>query len=48
MLKRVMTMIIGITILVAIFVLDGLNIVSGPIFFNIALSIVSLMMTHEL
>lgn len=47
MLKRVMTMIIGIAILVAIFILDSLKLVSGPIFFNIALSIVSLMMTYE-
>ena len=47
MLKRVMTTFIGVAVLVAIFVLDSLNIVNGPIFFNIALTIVSLMMTHE-
>ena len=47
MLKRVMTMIIGIAVLVAIFVLDSLGFVSGPIFFNIALAMVSLMMIHE-
>lgn len=47
MLKRVMTMIIGIAILVGIFVLDGLKLVEGPIFFNIALAIVTLMMTYE-
>ena len=42
-----MTMIIGISIRVAIFILDNFNLVRGPIFFNIALAIVSLMMTHE-
>lgn len=47
MLKRVMTTLIGIAVLVAIFILDSLNIVNGPIFFNIALTIVALMMTHE-
>ena len=47
MLKRVMTMLIGIAVIVAIFVLDGLSLVNGPIFFNIALAIISLMMTYE-
>lgn len=47
MLKRVMTMLIGIAILIAIFVLDSINLVNGPIFFNIALSIVSVMMIQE-
>ena len=47
MLKRVMSTLVGVAVLVAIFILDSLNIVKGPIFFNIALTIVSLMMTHE-
>lgn len=48
MLKRVMTMLIGIAIIVAIFLLDGFKIVSdSPIFFNVAISIISLMMTYE-
>lgn len=47
MLKRTMTTLIGIAILVAIFVLDSLNLVAGPLFFNIALAIVSIMMTYE-
>lgn len=47
MLKRVMTTLIGIVVLVAIFILDSLNIINGPIFFNVALTSVALMMTHE-
>lgn len=47
MLKRVLTMIIGIGVLVAIFVLDSFQWVNGALFFNIALTIVSLMMTYE-
>lgn len=47
MLKRVMTMLIGIAILVAIFVLDGMNFINGPVFFNIALAVVSSMMINE-
>lgn len=42
-----MTTLIGIAILVGIFVLDSLNIVGTPIFFNIALAIVSFMMMRE-
>ena len=47
MLKRVMTMLIGIAIIIAIFVLDSINLVKGPIFFNIALTVISLMMMYE-
>jgi len=47
MLKRVMTTIIGVAVIVAIFLLDSLNIFQGPVFFNIAITIISLMMTHE-
>lgn len=47
MLKRVLTMVIGIGVLVAIFILDGFQWMSGSIFFNLALTIVSFMMTYE-
>ena len=47
MLKRVMTTVIGVGILIAIFVLDSFQFVKGPFIFNIALSIASCMMTHE-
>lgn len=47
MLKRVLTMVIGIGLLVAIFVLDSFQWINGSLFFNLALTIVSLMMTYE-
>lgn len=47
MLKRVMTTVIGVAILVVIFALDALNLVEGPLFFNIALAIVANIMINE-
>ena len=47
MLKRVMSMVVGIGVLIAVFVLDSFQVVKGPLFFNIALAIASLMMVHE-
>lgn len=47
MLKRVMTTVIGVGIIIAIFILDSFQFVKSPFIFNIALSIISCMMTYE-
>lgn len=47
MLKRVMTIVIGIGIIAAVFLLDSFQLVNCPLFFNIAIAIISLMMTYE-
>jgi len=47
MLKRVMTTLIGVGIIVAIFILDSFQFVKGPLFFNIVIAVISYMMTHE-
>lgn len=47
MLKRIMTTVIGVGILVAVFVLDSFQWVNGPLWFNLALAAVSCMMVYE-
>lgn len=47
MLKRITSMTVGIAILAFIFILDSFKLIEAPIFFNIALAVVSLMMTDE-
>ena len=42
-----MTTVIGVIIILAVFFLDSLQLVKGPLFFNIAMVIVSFLMCHE-
>lgn len=46
--KRLLTALAGVIIIVAVFLLDNLKLVQGPLFFNIAMAIVSFLMCHEL
>ena len=39
--KRLLTALAGVIIIVAVFLLDNLKLVQGPLFFNIAMAVVS-------
>lgn len=45
--KRIGTAIVGILIFLGIFFLDSLQLFNGPLFFNVAMAIVSFLMCHE-
>ncbi len=45
--KRIFTLLVGILIFIAVFGLDSLQIVHGPLFFNIAMAICAFLMSHE-
>ena len=45
--KRIVTLLIGVLIFIAVFYLDSLKLVSGALFYNIAMAICSFLMCHE-